>query len=300
MQSKRIKWENHQHLINKIPDQDLADLIGCKIQTVITKRNRLGCLKRKKAPRIDWSPWESLLGKVPDKEIANSIGCEVAAVRSKRHREGILIGTPYEFIDWDKWHHLVGVLSDAELSRKISCHRATVSAYRRSKGIPSVEQYPWSDEDENLKKQNKRKCIVCEKIQNIHSFQVDKRGRNGVKRYCKNCKNSKDREYRFHCKQDFVKLLGGKCSHCNFDAYQSSLQFHHVHPKQKLFDISTKIKPSELKLVTAELDKCALLCANCHRAYHGKDICLTFVKSKEIGWTVKKSSEDGSLLKLPD
>ena len=46
----------------------------------------------------------------------------------------------------------------------------------------------------------------------------------------------------------------------------NALEFHHLNPLEKDFNISSSSKPiEELK---KEVDKCQLLCANCHREVH--------------------------------
>lgn len=63
-----------------------------------------------------------------------------------------------------------------------------------------------------------------------------------------------------------VEHLGGKCSICGYNKCISALEFHHKDPKQKDFGISGATKSFEsLKI---ELDKCILVCANCHREIH--------------------------------
>lgn len=70
-------------------------------------------------------------------------------------------------------------------------------------------------------------------------------------------------------KQNLVKILGGKCQLCGFDAFLEGLEFHHEKPDEKQFQISTAIKNGRnLKDCLEEVKKCYLLCANCHRGIH--------------------------------
>ncbi|MNT97520.1 hypothetical protein D3C72_2398630 [compost metagenome] len=46
-----------------------------------------------------------------------------------------------------------------------------------------------------------------------------------------------------------------------------ALEFHHRDPAQKDFTFS-QVKLKNFKHVKDELDKCDLLCANCHREAH--------------------------------
>lgn len=44
------------------------------------------------------------------------------------------------------------------------------------------------------------------------------------------------------------------------------MEFHHIDPREKDFTISKRMTTFEA--IRKELDKCALVCANCHREIH--------------------------------
>lgn len=64
-----------------------------------------------------------------------------------------------------------------------------------------------------------------------------------------------------------INLLGGCCSKCKqvFDSVCYDL--HHVDPTQKEFTIGENMLVGKEKF-EAEVKKCVLLCANCHRLEH--------------------------------
>jgi 5-methylcytosine-specific restriction endonuclease McrA len=66
-------------------------------------------------------------------------------------------------------------------------------------------------------------------------------------------------------KDAFVAYKGGECVCCGYSRTSSALEFHHVIPSDKEFSISCS---SSLEKVYYELDKCVLLCSNCHREVH--------------------------------
>ena len=73
-------------------------------------------------------------------------------------------------------------------------------------------------------------------------------------------------------KKRYVKYLGGECLHCGLVANPCNLpvfDFHHRDPSQKNFRIGSRINSAWQKM-RSELDKCDLLCANCHRLIHAK------------------------------
>lgn len=60
-----------------------------------------------------------------------------------------------------------------------------------------------------------------------------------------------------------LEYKGGKCQICGYDKCFGSLEFHHL--KDKKFGIGMKGYTRAWKKVKIELDKCILVCANCHR-----------------------------------
>lgn len=68
-------------------------------------------------------------------------------------------------------------------------------------------------------------------------------------------------------KENQVRVLGGKCQICGFDAYVDAQEFHHEDGKDKSFGISSGDTRSLLSYLD-EIKKCYLLCANCHRGVH--------------------------------
>ena len=63
-----------------------------------------------------------------------------------------------------------------------------------------------------------------------------------------------------------VEYKGGKCEICGYDKNIAALEFHHKNPEEKDFTISNFICGwSDLQ---KDLDKCIMVCANCHREIH--------------------------------
>ena len=66
-------------------------------------------------------------------------------------------------------------------------------------------------------------------------------------------------------KKRAVKYKGGKCIVCGYIRCIAALQFHHIDDFLKEIDISSC---STWKQAEHELNKCVLLCANCHVEVH--------------------------------
>lgn len=63
-----------------------------------------------------------------------------------------------------------------------------------------------------------------------------------------------------------VALKGGKCCICGYSKSIRALHFHHVDPTTKKFTLSHGIHA--WATVLAELEKCILVCSNCHGEIH--------------------------------
>lgn len=64
-----------------------------------------------------------------------------------------------------------------------------------------------------------------------------------------------------------IEYKGGECKQCGYNKCQAALQFHHINPDVKAFNVSHDHIRSWERL-KIELDKCDLLCANCHAEMH--------------------------------
>lgn len=69
-----------------------------------------------------------------------------------------------------------------------------------------------------------------------------------------------------------IDYYGGKCSICGYDKCQGALEFHHLKDKAEM--PSYIIRRWSWEKTKEELDKCLLVCANCHREIHDNQIDL--------------------------
>ena len=69
-------------------------------------------------------------------------------------------------------------------------------------------------------------------------------------------------------KQLAVDYKGGKCQDCEGVFPNCCYDFHHLDPTQKDYHIAPLLNARGFEASKEELDKCVLLCSNCHRIRH--------------------------------
>lgn len=88
-------------------------------------------------------------------------------------------------------------------------------------------------------------------------------------------------EFRKHLKEKLVKYKGGKCEICGYDKCITALEFHHINPNEKEFGIGS-MKVLSFEKCKKEVDKCILVCANCHREIHYQQTIENQQKEEDI------------------
>ncbi|MEX2340945.1 MAG: hypothetical protein WD605_01350 [Candidatus Paceibacterota bacterium] len=65
-----------------------------------------------------------------------------------------------------------------------------------------------------------------------------------------------------------IEYGGGKCTLCGYNKCKRALSFHHKDPAQKDFGLSYRGLTRSWEKTKLEIDKCVLVCANCHMELH--------------------------------
>jgi len=123
---------------------------------------------------------------------------------------------------------------------------------------------------------NRRYCLVCSPFGKHNTRKLV----DGIPipKKCKRCGNILKNNRRNFCsgcnvtiwrkrtKKKLVEYKGGSCINCGYNKCNENLTFHHRDPNMKDFQISgMSLGIEKLKL---EVDKCELLCRNCHGEVH--------------------------------
>jgi len=161
--------------------------------------------------------------------------------------------------------------SISEISKKENKSRTTVRYWLNKFGL-KTKNLSFS-ETKPIEYGDYKFCPRCKENVQIENF-YNRRGKKFSSVYCKQCTSNQTLERQRKLKKQCVEYKGGKCVCCGYDKYNGALEFHHVDSSKKDFTIAY------LKLYTfndeikKELDKCVLVCSNCHREIHGKLIKL--------------------------
>jgi hypothetical protein len=87
-------------------------------------------------------------------------------------------------------------------------------------------------------------------------------------KHCSKCNIERNAKLRRNLKSKLVRYKGGKCELCGYDKCTAALEFHHLTPNKKDFSISASGQTKNFEKAKAEVDKCMMICANCHREVH--------------------------------
>ena len=135
---------------------------------------------------------------------------------------------------------------------------------------------------------NTKLCTDCREILPIDQFSKNKQKKDGLNYRCKTCQRIYFKNHYQNNKQYYIdkaseqtekyleiieevkqdKLKGG-CSVCGV-YHPAILDFHHIDPTKKDFTIAQSRTKSKEKFLR-ELDKCIVLCSNCHRILHWRE-----------------------------
>lgn len=132
-------------------------------------------------------------------------------------------------------------------------------------------------------------CSKCKQEKKFDAFINRKKNKDGLSSYCKECyyeynkksyyKDPKKRNNYLILKRrekvhNFNKWIiesNLKCKKCGED-HPAVLDFHHINPEEKKGNISNlKWRGLSKETLFKEIEKCIILCANCHRKLHWEE-----------------------------
>lgn len=124
------------------------------------------------------------------------------------------------------------------------------------------EYYKTHTKKETSEKFNISVSTIWRYTDNKRVFQTEEdRRKNGISNVI---------SWRKRTKRKLIEYKGGKCIKCGYNKCDRSLEFHHLDPNGKDFSISGKSWSFER--LKKEVDKCVLVCSNCHGEIHDEII----------------------------
>jgi hypothetical protein len=121
-------------------------------------------------------------------------------------------------------------------------------------------------------------CRTCKKVKPVTEFQKDRQKPTGRRPYCKECSAKASNEY-YHNNKDkvfaksqrhkqeqklaLIEYKGSKCFDCGLSFPPYVYHFDHRDPLEKSFGIGQR-KGHSIYDLKKEVEKCDLVCANCH------------------------------------
>ena len=118
-----------------------------------------------------------------------------------------------------------------------------------------------------------RKCTNCKQEKNISCFAL-RYNQKGHQSYCKACGLKFKTNGTTLKKLEVVRYLGDRCKKCGIKHNGKNtviFDFHHKKPSDKVADW-TIMRFWTMERIHKEISKCMLLCSNCHRMQHLREI----------------------------
>ena len=133
-----------------------------------------------------------------------------------------------------------------------------------------------------------KQCADCKISKTFANFSKDKSSPTGLAYYCRDCASRRTREHHSRmslnpawlerkrekgrslardAKRRAVEYMGGGCHDCGAIYPDYVYDFHHLSGDTKVDNPSAILKRS-WGAAKEELDKCVMVCANCHRERH--------------------------------
>ena len=128
---------------------------------------------------------------------------------------------------------------------------------------------------------NKKKCARCKHVKHINEFSFKNKERGLRQSYCKTCMRNIQREhYKKHKaryrrkskkRRDEVSAIlndmkDQPCADCGQVYPYYIMDFDHRDEEDKHFNIGTRKYSVSLEKLLEEVEKCDVVCSNCHRA----------------------------------
>jgi hypothetical protein len=127
-----------------------------------------------------------------------------------------------------------------------------------------------------------KRCGRCGRIKPLADFAWRRKAKDQRHNYCRPCHSAYHREHYLANRQRYIDQAAAQKKRARLERTLYLLEFFESHPcidcgegdpvvlefdhlEDKLFNISTKLITYSWERIVAEIDKCEVVCANCHR-----------------------------------
>ncbi len=156
-----------------------------------------------------------------------------------------------------------------EISKELKISKSTIGYHCKRYGMNDIGKLKKvNDLDINEIKKYCENHSIKEASDKFNlSISTIKRYKNKSDKLREDNRNSRNViEWRRRVKIKLVEYKGNNCEICGYNKCITSLEFHHLNPEEKDFTISGKTNSFEK--LKSEVDKCILVCRNCHGEIH--------------------------------
>lgn len=112
-----------------------------------------------------------------------------------------------------------------------------------------------------------KNCALCKIELNELNCRFKDKNKLYKHSYCKKCLYERQMDRWIQRKIWAIEYKGGKCFDCQSMFSYVVYDFHHLNPDDKSYDWN-QMRLLSKETMIKELDKCVLLCSNCHRMRH--------------------------------
>ncbi len=114
-----------------------------------------------------------------------------------------------------------------------------------------------------------KKCSICGQEKTLENFPFRKVSEGTYRAHCKQCHSNTMKKKYYENKEAVSSIKTEKgCAKCGYNENAMALDFHHINPTEKEDTIARLTSGSSLSRALQEIEKCVVLCANCHRVFH--------------------------------
>jgi len=174
-----------------------------------------------------------------------------------------------------EWPEPIPNIRSEKHTHCIQCGTELTGRQRQFCSKTCRSKYTWANRTPNKPRPKRHKnCVICEtplkgnqrkfcsqKCKNAHHQNYDRQQERGIGR-----------------KLLLVEQLGGACSVCGYNHNLAALNFHHVESDEKEHKVDLRhLSNRSWEAILAEIEKCVLVCANCHAALHNPELATDSV-----------------------